>query len=39
MIGTVTVWAKLGDANKIVDVPNKADKAIIFFMIFRFSRK
>lgn len=39
VIGTVTVWLKLGDAaSSIVDALRQTDKATSFFMIFRFAR-
>ena len=39
VIGTVTVWLKLGDAaNSIVDALKQTDKATSFFIIFRSSR-
>ena len=39
VIGTVTVWLKLGDAaSSIVDALRQTDKATSFFIIFRSSR-
>ena len=39
VIGTVTVWLKLGDAaSSIVDALRQTDKATSFFIIFRFAR-
>ena len=39
VIGTVTVWLKLGDAaSNMVDALRQTDKATSFFIIFRFAR-